>query len=31
MIFDKPNHHDGSIYTIDWSLSGKFIATASND
>jgi WD40 repeat protein len=31
MIFEKNNHHQGSIYTLDWSLSGKFIASGSND
>ena len=31
MIFEKSNHHQGSIYTLDWSLSGKFIVSGSND
>ena len=31
MIFEKSNHHVGSIYSLDWSLSGKFIASGSND
>lgn len=30
-MWSKINHHTGSIYTIDWSKSGKFIATGSND
>ena len=31
MIFEKSNHHKGSLYTLDWSLSGKFIVSGSND
>ena len=31
MIFEEKDHHEGSIYCIDWSLSGKLIATGSND
>lgn len=31
LVWNKSNHHTGSIYTMDWSKSGKFIATGSND
>ena len=31
MIFEQKNYHNGSIYCIDWSTSGKLIATGSND
>lgn len=31
MIFEKKNHHPGSIYTVDWSRSSRLIATGSND
>ena len=31
MIFELKNHHHGSIFCIDWSSSGKLIATGSND
>ena len=31
MIFEVKNHHHGSIFCIDWSSSGKLIATGSND
>lgn len=31
MVFEKPNHHFGSIYCLDWSLSGKYIVSGSND
>jgi len=31
MIFEQKNHHHGSIFCIDWSSSGKLIATGSND
>ena len=31
MIFEQKNYHNGSIYSIDWSSSGKLIATGSND
>ena len=29
--FEKTNHHYGSIYTVDWSNTGRFIASGSND
>lgn len=31
MIFEQKNHHYGSIYCVDWSSSGKLLATGSND
>ena len=31
MIFEQKEHHFGSIFCIDWSSSGKLIATGSND
>ena len=31
MIFEQKNHHFGSIFCIDWSSSGKLLATGSND
>src|SRR5437879_1825379 len=31
LIYEKKNHHQGSIYALDWSSSGKLIASCSND
>lgn len=31
MFFEQANHHMGSIYCLDWSLSGRLIASGSND
>ena len=31
LLFEKANHHQGSIYTLDWSKTGKLIASGSND
>lgn len=31
MVFEQANHHMGSIYCLDWSLSGRLIASGSND
>lgn len=31
MVFEQKNHHYGSIFCIDWSSSGKLLATGSND
>jgi len=31
VIFEQVNHHDGSIYCIDWSKHSRLIATGSND
>jgi len=31
MVFEQKNHHMGSIYCLDWSVSGRLIASGSND
>lgn len=31
MVFEQSNHHLGSIYCLDWSVSGRLIASGSND
>ena len=31
IIFDQPNHHEGSIYCIDWTQCERLIASGSND
>jgi WD40 repeat protein len=31
LIFEQKNYHFGSIFSIDWSPSGRLIATGSND
>lgn len=31
VILEQQNHHNGSIYCIDWSRTGKLVATGSND
>ena len=31
MVFEQREHHHGSIFSIDWSSSGKLLATGSND
>ena len=31
MVFEQKNHHYGSIFCVDWSSSGKLLATGSND
>jgi len=30
-LFEHENHHNGSLYCIDWSRSQRLIATGSND
>ena len=30
-IFEQKNHHMGSIYCLDWSVSGRLLASGSND
>ena len=30
-IFEEIIHHFGSIYSVVWSITGRYIATASND
>jgi WD40 repeat protein len=31
LVFEQKNHHLGSIYCLDWSMSGRLIASGSND
>jgi WD40 repeat protein len=31
LVFEQKNHHQGSIYCLDWSISGRLIASGSND
>ena len=31
MVFEQTKHHLGSIYCLDWSLTGRLIASGSND
>ena len=31
LVFEQKNHHDGSIYCINWSVSGRLLASGSND
>ena len=31
LIFEQKNHHSGSIYCLDWSVSGRLLASGSND
>ena len=31
LIFEQINHHLGSIYCLDWSVSGRLLASGSND
>jgi len=31
VLFENDNHHNGSLYCIDWSRSQRLIASGSND
>ena len=31
LIFEQKNHHFGSLYCLDWSVSGRLLASGSND
>jgi len=31
VIFEEPDHHNGSIYCVDWSKTSRLVATGSND
>ena len=31
VIFEQPDHHNGSIYCVDWSRTSRLVATGSND
>ena len=31
VIFENENHHNGSVYCIDWSRTSRLIASGSND
>lgn len=31
VVFEQVNHHEGSIYCVDWSRTERLIATGSND
>ena len=31
ILFGNENHHNGSLYCLDWSRSQRLIATGSND
>ena len=31
LIFEQKNHHLGSLYCLDWSVSGRLLASGSND
>ena len=31
MVFEQPDHHNGSIYCVDWSRTSRLVATGSND
>ena len=31
MIFENENHHNGSVYCIDWSRTSRLIDSGSND
>ena len=31
VLFENENHHNGSVYCLDWSRSSRLIASGSND
>ena len=31
VLFENDNHHNGSVYCVDWSRSQRLIASGSND
>ena len=31
VIFEQQDHHNGSIYCVDWSRTSRLVATGSND
>jgi WD40 repeat protein len=31
VIFEQENHHEGSLYCVDWSRTSRLIASGSND
>lgn len=31
VIFEQQNHHNGSLYCVDWSRTSRLIASGSND
>ena len=31
IFHEKLNYHSGSIYSLDWSVSNKYLASGSND
>ena len=31
VIFEQQEHHNGSIYCVDWSKTSRLVATGSND
>ena len=31
LLFEQKNHHQGSIYCMDWSVSGRLLSSGSND
>lgn len=31
LVYEQKKHHLGSIYCLDWSISGRLIASGSND
>ena len=31
VVFEQQEHHNGSIYCVDWSKTSRLVATGSND